>query len=154
MTPLWALIFAWEDAIFSIYRFCEFVVRTCAYFLRSLISDFCPFFFVLSISYSNIASRGCINKRNVTNFFNKTYYAYFSMKLGNKEKKWAQYVVCYTYVELLWKWTEGEIKFLSFAIQIIRPACQDGCYFCYRLRKVHGLFQRHYSEIFRKLQRS
>lgn len=102
-----------------------------------------------------MASRGCINnpnsfcyicgeyvvkkrQRNITDFVKKAYYAYFGMKLGDQEKKWAPHIVCHTCVEHLRKWTQGKIKSLPFAIPMVwrEPASHEDCYFC--LTKIKG----------------
>lgn len=60
------------------------------------------------------------------------------MKLGDQEKKWAPHIVCHTCVEHLWKWTQGKIKSLPFAIPMVwrEPASHEDCYFC--LTKIKG----------------
>lgn len=80
--------------------------------------------------------RGCINNTasssyicsfyvmkkwqyTITGFVKKAYYAYFSMKLGDQEKKWALHKVCHICIEHLQKWTQDKIKSLPFAIRMV-----------------------------------
>ena len=39
------------------------------------------------------------NRKSITNFERKAYYAYFGIKLGDQNKPWAPLVVCKTCVE-------------------------------------------------------
>ena len=41
------------------------------------------------------------NKKSITDFVRKAYYAYFGIKLGDQDKPWAPLVVCKTGVERL-----------------------------------------------------
>jgi hypothetical protein len=97
-----------------------------------------------------MATRGCINspdifcyicgqfvikkqRRNITDFVKKAYYAYFGMKVGDQDKSWAPHKVCCICVEELRQWTQGNKKSLLFGIPMIwrEPGNHhDDCYFC------------------------
>ena len=47
------------------------------------------------------------NRKSITDFVRKVYYAYFGIKLGDQDKPWVSHVVCKTCVERLRKWTTG-----------------------------------------------
>ncbi|GFW96248.1 uncharacterized protein TNCV_572191 [Trichonephila clavipes] len=68
-----------------------------------------------------MATRGCVNfpncfcyicgsytvkkqQRNISNFVQKVYFAYFGIKLGDQDKSWAPHVVCSVCVEELRHW--------------------------------------------------
>ncbi|GFV38650.1 uncharacterized protein TNCV_4412041 [Trichonephila clavipes] len=68
-----------------------------------------------------MATRGCVNspncfcyicgsytvtkqQRNISNFVQKVYFAYFGIKLGDQDKSWAPHVVCSVCVEELRQW--------------------------------------------------
>ena len=47
------------------------------------------------------------NRKSITDFAQKAYYAYFGIKLGDQVKPWAALVVCKICVERLRQWTSG-----------------------------------------------
>ncbi|GFU88574.1 uncharacterized protein TNCV_4442511 [Trichonephila clavipes] len=68
-----------------------------------------------------MATRGCVNspncfcyicgsftvkkqQRNISNFVQKVYFAYFGINLGDQDKSWAPHVVCSVSVEELRQW--------------------------------------------------
>ncbi|GFX10805.1 uncharacterized protein TNCV_4740261 [Trichonephila clavipes] len=72
-----------------------------------------------------MATRGCVNcpncfcyicgsytvkkqQRNISNFVQKVYFAYFGIKLGDQDKSWAPHVVCSVCVEELRQWFKGK----------------------------------------------
>ncbi|GFX95366.1 uncharacterized protein TNCV_3684181 [Trichonephila clavipes] len=72
-------------------------------------------------------------KRNIPNFVQKVYYAYFGIKLGDQDKSWAPHVVCSVCVEELRQWFKGKKKSFRFAVPMIwrEPKNHsDDCYFC------------------------
>ena len=48
------------------------------------------------------------NRKSITDFVRKAYYAYFGIKLGDQDKPWAPHVVCKTCVtfETMGKWNQ------------------------------------------------
>ena len=54
------------------------------------------------------------------------------MKLGDKDKLWAPYIVCKACVENLRKWTDDVLAGLRFGILMIERTKKhfDGYYFC------------------------
>ncbi|GFS88590.1 uncharacterized protein TNCV_1461931 [Trichonephila clavipes] len=97
-----------------------------------------------------MATRGCVNspncfcyicgsctvkkqQRNVSNFVQKVYFAYFGIKLGDQDKSWAPHVVCSVCVEELRQWFQGKKKSFRFVVPMIwrEPKNHsDDCYFC------------------------
>ena len=72
-------------------------------------------------------------RRKITDFIKKLYFAYFKMKLGDQEKSWAPHIVCKTYITNLRSWSLGKRKGLAFGIPIIWREPQNhisDCYFC------------------------
>ncbi|GFV59594.1 uncharacterized protein TNCV_4259871 [Trichonephila clavipes] len=70
-----------------------------------------------------MATRGCVNspncfcyicgsytvkeqQRNISNFVQKVYFAYFGVKLGDQDKSWAPHVVCSVCIEELRQWKD------------------------------------------------
>ncbi|GFV27724.1 uncharacterized protein TNCV_4169461 [Trichonephila clavipes] len=68
-----------------------------------------------------MTTRGCVNspncfcyicgsytvkkqQRNISNFVQKVYFAYFGIKLGDQDKSWAPHVVCSVCIEELRQW--------------------------------------------------
>ena len=73
------------------------------------------------------------NRKSITDFVRKTYYAYFGIKLGDQDKPWAPHVVCKTCVERFRQWTSGTRQSIGFGIPIVwrEPKNHvDDCYFC------------------------
>ncbi|GFU90858.1 uncharacterized protein TNCV_4921911 [Trichonephila clavipes] len=97
-----------------------------------------------------MATRGCVNspncfcyicgsytvkkqQRNISNFVQKVYFAYFGIKLGDQDTSWAPHVVCSVCVEELRQWFKGKKKSFHFAVPMIwrQPKNHsDDCYFC------------------------
>ncbi|GFV20884.1 uncharacterized protein TNCV_353581 [Trichonephila clavipes] len=72
-------------------------------------------------------------QRNISNFVQKVYFAYFGIKLGDQDKSWAPHVVCSVCVEELRHWFQGKKKSFRFAVPMIwrEPKNHsDDCYFC------------------------
>ncbi|GFT23535.1 uncharacterized protein TNCV_3510421 [Trichonephila clavipes] len=71
-------------------------------------------------------------QRNVSNFVQKVYFAYFGIKLEDQDKSWEPYVVCYVCVEELTQWFQGKKKSFRFAVPMIWRELKnhsDDCYF-------------------------
>ncbi|GFS60196.1 uncharacterized protein TNCV_2827041 [Trichonephila clavipes] len=97
-----------------------------------------------------MATRGCVyspdcfcyifgpytvkkQQRNISNFVQKVYFAYFGIKLRVQDKSWAPHVVCSVCVEELRQWFQGKKKSFLFAVPMIwrEPKYHsDDCYFC------------------------
>ena len=77
-------------------------------------------------------------RQNITDFVNKTYLAYFGIKVVDQDKSWAPHKVCRACVENRRQWTKGKWKSWlwlkeSFGIPMVwsKPANHvDNCYFC------------------------
>ena len=46
------------------------------------------------------------NRKSITDFVQKAYYAYFEIKLGDQKKPWAPHVVCKISFETMDKWNQ------------------------------------------------
>lgn len=97
-----------------------------------------------------MATRGCVNspncfcyicgtytvkkqQRNISNFVQKVYFAYFGIKLGDQDKSWAPHIVCSVCVEELRQWSQGKKKSFRFGVPMIwrEPKNHSNdCYFC------------------------
>ena len=94
-------------------------------------------------------SRGCVNspeifcyicgefvgkkqQRNITDFVEKVYFAYFGVKIGDQNKSWAPHGFCLGCVEGLRMWSKVKVKSFRFGVPIIwrEPRNSDDCYFC------------------------
>jgi hypothetical protein len=53
-------------------------------------------------------------QRNIREFVIKVNYAYFGVKLGDKDKSWAPHEVCSVCGEELGQWSKGKKKSFSF----------------------------------------
>ena len=104
--------------------------------------------FVMYIS--KMTSRGCVNssesfcyfcgefvvkkqQRNITDFVEKVYFAYFGVKIGDQDKSWALHGVCLGCVERFRMWSKGKVKSFRFGVPMIWREPQnhsDDCYFC------------------------
>ena len=93
--------------------------------------------------------RGCVNssenfcyicgefvvikqQRNITNFVEKVYFAYFGVKRGDQDKSWGPHGVGLGCVEGLRMWSKGKVKFFRFGVPMIwrEPRNHsDDCYF-------------------------
>ena len=72
-------------------------------------------------------------RKPITNFVKKAYFAYFGIRLGDQDKSWAPHIVCKTCTEILRMWAKGKKKHSKFGIPIIwrEPKNHsDDCYFC------------------------
>ena len=98
-----------------------------------------------------MATRGCINspntfcyifgefvirkhQRNITDFIEKVYFAYFGIQLGVQDKCWAPHKVCYVCLEDLRKWSKGMKRSFRFGIPMVwreQTNHSDNCYFCW-----------------------
>ena len=58
-------------------------------------------------------------RQDVTDFVRKAHLAYFGVKLGEQDKPWAPYSVCWSCVESLRKWINGKRNSLSFGIPVV-----------------------------------
>ena len=97
-----------------------------------------------------MATRGCINspdcfcyicgyytikkrQRNISDFVEKVYFAYFGIKLGNQDKSCAPHKFCSICVEELRQWFQGKKLSLRYGIPIFWREPEnhsDDCYFC------------------------
>ena len=97
-----------------------------------------------------MTSRGCVNssesfyyiccefvvkkqQRNITDFVEKLYFAYFGVKIGDQDKSWAPHGVCLGCVEGLRVWSKGKVIFFRFGVPMIwrEPRNHNNdCYFC------------------------
>ena len=85
---------------------------------------------------SQMTSRGCVNssegfcyicgefvvkknQRNITNFVEKVYFAYFGVKIGDQDKSWTTHGVCLGCVEGLRMWSKGKVKSFHFGVPMI-----------------------------------
>ena len=78
-------------------------------------------------------------QRPITDFVRRGYLAYFGIKIGDQDKRWAPHTTCSTCLEQLRKWSKGQLKQLPFAIPMIwrEPTNHyNDCYFC--ITKVTG----------------
>lgn len=87
-------------------------------------------------------------KRNITTFVKKVYFAYFGVKLGDQDKAWAPHTVCCICIEELRQWSQGKKKSFRFGVPMIwrEPRNHiDDCYFC--LTNVEGYNLKNKKEI-------
>ena len=56
------------------------------------------------------------NRKSITDFVRKAYYAYFGIKLEDQDKPWAPYVVCTTCVERLRQSTNVTRQSMGFVV--------------------------------------
>ena len=73
------------------------------------------------------------NRKSMTDFMPKAYYAYFGIKIRDQDKPWAPHVVCKTCSERLRQWTSGIRHSMGFGIPMVwrEPTNHvDDCYFC------------------------
>ena len=73
------------------------------------------------------------NRKSITGFVRKAYFAYFGIKLGDQDKPWAPCVICKTCVERLWQWTSRTRQSMGFGIPMVwrEPRNHvDDWYFC------------------------
>ena len=59
------------------------------------------------------------NRKSITDFARKAYYAYFGIKLEDQDKPWAPYVVCTTCVERLGQSTNVTRQSMGFVIPMV-----------------------------------
>ena len=108
--------------------------------------------------------RGCCNKPNcfcyicgkfttksqrksITTLVKNAYHAYFGMKLGDQDKKWAPHVICGSCYQHLTQWLKGKSS-MPFAIPMVWREPMDhstDCYFC--MTKVAGYSARNKDKI-------
>ena len=73
------------------------------------------------------------NRKPITSFIQRSYHAYFGMKLGDQDKSWAPHMVCKICTENLRQWTKGKKSHLKFGIPMVWREQKDhetDCYFC------------------------
>lgn len=73
------------------------------------------------------------NRKNITNFVERAYMAYFGVKLGDQDKYWAPHSICKQCTEHMRQWTKGTRKSMRFAVPMVwrEPKNHlDDCYFC------------------------
>lgn len=73
-------------------------------------------------------------QRNISDFVEKVYFAYFGMKLGDQDKPWAPHKVCSICDEELRQWSQGEKKMFRFGIPMVWREPKNhtnDCYFCF-----------------------
>ena len=103
--------------------------------------------------------RGCINepdyfcyicrqftlmsrRRGITQLVKYAYNAYFGMKLGDQDKKWAPHIICSTCNKNLTQWLKGKGK-MQFAVPMTWREPLDhttDCYFCLTYVKPESVF--------------
>ena len=72
-------------------------------------------------------------RRNITDFVKRVYFAYFKVKLGDQDKHWAPHKVCKTCIESLRSWSQGKNAKLKFGIPMVwreQTNHLEDCYFC------------------------
>jgi len=70
---------------------------------------------------------------NVREFTKRACHAYFDLKLGDQDRRWAPHKVCKNCTENLRFWTQGKAKAMRFGVPMVwrEPKNhQDDCYFC------------------------
>ena len=85
--------------------------------------------------------------RPISSLLKSAYHAYFGMKLGDQDKKWAPHIVCVSCNLHLTQWLKGKDK-MPFAIPMVWREPQDhttDCYFC--LTSVTGFSSRNKDKI-------
>ena len=92
-----------------------------------------------------------IKRNRVENddFYKKPYFAYFKVRLGDQGKPQALHYVCNTCKEHIRQWTNGNRKYLSFGIPMIRRAPSNhhnDFYFCV-VPNVHGFNKKNHKSI-------
>jgi len=68
----------------------------------------------------------------ITPLVKNAHHAYFEMKLGDQDKKWAPHIVCCTCYKNLTQWLKGKSK-MPFTIRMVWRKPKDhstDCYFC------------------------
>lgn len=86
-------------------------------------------------------------RRSISSLLMSAYHAYFAMKLGDQDKKWAPHVVCVSCNLHLTQWLKGKDK-MPFAIPMVWREPKDhttDCYFC--LTSVSGFSSRNKDKI-------
>ena len=85
-------------------------------------------------------------RRNITSFVKRAYKTYFSISLGDQDKKWSSHIVCHNCEEMLHNWTKGKRNGLPFGVPMVwrepRGYATD-CYFCMVNTKGVGKKNRH-----------
>ena len=72
-------------------------------------------------------------RKPITDFVKRAYYAYFGIKLGDQDKSCSPHIVCKTCIEILRMLTNGKNKNMKFGIPMVwrEPKNHsDDCYFC------------------------
>ena len=72
------------------------------------------------------------HRKSISEFVVKAYFAYFGIKLGDQDKRWAPHIICSVCYSNLHGWTCGK-RSLPFGIPMIwREATNhtNDCYFC------------------------
>ncbi|CAJ0962494.1 unnamed protein product [Ranitomeya imitator] len=72
-------------------------------------------------------------RRNITDFVKRVYFAFFKVKLGDQDKHWASHKVCKTCIESLRSWSQGKNAKLQFGVPMVwrEPSNHlEDCYFC------------------------
>lgn len=71
-------------------------------------------------------------RKNITSLVKSAYHAYFGVRLGDQDKKWAPHTVCASCYLRLTQWLHGKNKVL-FAVPMVWREPKDhltDCYFC------------------------
>ena len=58
-------------------------------------------------------------RRNITSFVKRACKAYFSISLGDQDKKWSSHIMCHNCEEMLHDWTKGKRKGLPFGVPMV-----------------------------------
>eukprot|EP00096_Caligus_rogercresseyi_P012134 TRINITY_DN499_c0_g5_i3.p1 TRINITY_DN499_c0_g5~~TRINITY_DN499_c0_g5_i3.p1 ORF type:complete len:229 (+),score=-11.64 TRINITY_DN499_c0_g5_i3:313-999(+) len=86
------------------------------------------------------------DRRNITEFIEYAYKAYFGLTLGDQDKQWAPHTVCHNCGEKLRNWTKGKYYGLPFATPMTWREQKDhttDCYFCLVNTKGHTKKTKH-----------
>ena len=59
------------------------------------------------------------NRKSITDFVWKSYYAHCGIKLGDQDKSWAPDVACKTCVERLRQWASGTTQSVGFGTPMV-----------------------------------
>ena len=72
-------------------------------------------------------------KRSISSVLKLNYFAYFGVKLGDQDKKWAPHFVCQVCDASLSKWKRGQLASMRFGVPMVwrEPSNHtNDCYFC------------------------
>ena len=55
----------------------------------------------------------------ITDFVKRVYLAYFGVRLGDQDKKWAPHKVCSSCIATLRNWSNGKKSYLKFGVPMV-----------------------------------